>query len=81
MIESVQKCFNKKICFCCNISCTSYSHPLNMLNIMLESRRVEFDLMFMYKIIHGQVDLNFSNFSEFTIVNTICVDMVLQLSH
>ena len=62
MIESVQKRFTKKICFCCNISNTSYSHRLNMLNLKsLEYRRVEFDLMFMYKIIHGYIDLNFSN--------------------
>ena len=34
-----------------------------MLNLKsLEYRRVEFDLMFMYKIIHGYVELNFSNF-------------------
>ena len=34
-----------------------------MLNLKsLEYRRVEFDLMLMYKIIHGYVDLNFSDF-------------------
>ena len=34
-----------------------------MLNLKsLEYRRVEFDLMFMYKIIRGYVDLNFSDF-------------------
>ena len=63
MIESVQKCFTKKVCFCCNISNTSYFHYLNMLNLkLLEYRRVEFDLMFMYKISNGYVYLNFSNF-------------------
>ena len=63
MIESVQKRFTKKICFHHTISNTSYSHCLNMLNLkLLEYRRVEFDLMFMSKIIHGYVDLNFSNF-------------------
>ena len=63
MVESVWKHFSKKICFCCNISSTSYSHCLSMLNRKsLEYRRVEFDLMFMYKIIHGYVNLNFSDF-------------------
>ena len=33
-----------------------------MLNLKsLEYRRVEFDLIFMYKIIHGYVDINFSD--------------------
>ena len=80
MIESVQKCFTKKICFCCNISNTSYSHCLNKLNLKsLEYRRVELDLMLLYKIIHEYVDLNFSDFFSVVIVNTICVAMVLQL--
>ena len=70
MVEYVKKCFTKKICFHCNISNTSYSHRLNLLNLkLLEYRRVEFDLMFMYKIIHGYVDLNLSIFSQFVINN------------
>ena len=61
MIESVQKRFTKK-CFHCNISKTSYSYCLKMLNLtLLEYRRVEFEL-FMYKITHGYVDLNFRDF-------------------
>ena len=63
MIESVQKGFTKKNCYCCNICNTSYSHCLNFLNLKsFECRRVEFDLMFMYKVIHGYVDLNFNDF-------------------
>ena len=34
-----------------------------MLNLIsLEYKKDEFDLMFVYKIIHGYVDLNFSDF-------------------
>ena len=63
MIESVQKRFTKKICYHCNISNTSYSHHLNILILKsLEYRRLEFDLMFMYKIIRRYVDLNLSDF-------------------
>ena len=63
MVESVQKRFTKKVFFFCNIFNTSYSHCLNMLHLKsLEYRRVEFNLLFVYKIIHGYIDLNFSNF-------------------
>ena len=63
MIKSIQKRFTKKICYRYNISSTSYFHGLNMLNVKsLEYRGVEFDLMFMHKIIHGYADLHFSDF-------------------
>ena len=66
MIESVQKHYTKKICFRCNIPNTSYSHRLHMLNIKsLECKRLEFDLFLTYKIIHGIVDINFSDFFSF----------------
>ena len=68
-ISMAEFCFHcnisylRKFCFHCNISYTLYSHRLNMLNLkLLKYRRVEFDLMFMYKIIHGYVNLNFSDF-------------------
>ena len=45
MIESIQKHFTQKICFCYNISNTSYDHRFNMLNLnSYEYRRVEFVL-------------------------------------
>ena len=63
MIKSVQKRFTKKICYRCNISNTSYSHRLNMQKLKsLERGRLEFDVMFTYKIIHAYVDLNSSAF-------------------
>ena len=62
MIKSVQKQFTKKICYHCNITNTLYSHHLNMLYLQsLENKRLEFDLIVMYKIIHGYVDLNFDD--------------------
>ena len=65
MIESVQKRFSKKICYHCNISNTSFSHFLNMLNLKsLEYRRLVFDVMFMYTIILGNTNLMNSALSE-----------------
>ena len=82
MTESAQKHFTKKICYHCNISNTSYSHCQNMQNLKsLKHKRIERDLKFMYKIIHGDVDLKFRDFFQFAIVDTICINMVLQLSH
>ena len=37
MIESVQKCFTKKICFCCNILNISYSSPEHAKPKIVES--------------------------------------------
>ena len=71
----------KKICFQCNILNTSYSHRLHMLNIKsLEYRRLEFDLFITYKIIHGIVDINFSDFFHLVNVDMICAGTVLPSS-
>ena len=61
---------------------TSYSYCLNMLNLkLLKYRKVELDLMFMYKIIQEYVDLNFRDFFLVCHWNRICKDMIVQLSH
>ena len=66
MIESVQKRFTKKICYRCKIPNTSYAHRLHLLNIKsLEYRRLEFDLVFLYKIINGIVNVKFTDFFTF----------------
>ena len=51
-----------------NVSTRKFVFIVIFLNFILslpewlEYRKAEFDLMFMYKIIHGYVDLNFSDF-------------------
>ena len=50
-------------CIQCKISFNSYSDPLSKLNInSLEYRRLEFDLIHMFKICHNLCDLNFYEF-------------------
>ncbi len=62
-VERVQRFFTRKICRTCRIPYTSYSHRLYMLGIKtLEYRRVEIDLMFLYKIYNGLLDVPVSNF-------------------
>ena len=59
-IESVQWRFIKAICRRCNIRANSYHKRLELLNIKtLEYRRCSFDLIMVYKIIHGLVDVPF----------------------
>ena len=65
-IESVQRSFTRNICIRCNIPFKSYSDRLYKLNIKsLEYRRVEFDLILMYKICYGLVDIAFSDMFSF----------------
>ena len=64
-IESVQKKFTRDICVRCNISFNSYFERLNKLNIKsLEYRRLEFDLIYMYKIFYDHCDVKFSDFFD-----------------
>ena len=63
LVESVQKKFTRHICTRCKISFNSYSDCLSKLNInLLEYRRLEFDLILMFKICHNLCDLNFYEF-------------------
>ena len=62
-LESVQKKFTRQICIRCNISFKSYTDRLHKLNInTLEYRRVEYDLILLYKICHNLSDLNFHDY-------------------
>ena len=54
LVESVQKKFTRHICTRCKICFNSYSDRLSKLNInSLEYRRLEFDLILMFKISHN----------------------------
>ena len=62
-IERIQRYYTKRVFFRCNISFDSYKDRLNILNIKsLEHRRIQFDLIMLYKIIHGLSNLNFHDF-------------------
>ena len=62
-IENIQKRFIKIICRRCNIPSLSYSDRLTKLNLLsLQSRRVRFDLITLFKIINNMSDLNFDSF-------------------
>ena len=63
VVESVQKKFTRHICIRCKISFNSYSDRLSKLNInSVEYRRLEFDLILMFKICHNLCDLHFYEF-------------------
>ena len=63
LVESVRKKFTHHVCIRCKISFNSYSDRLSKLNInSLEYRRLEFDLILMFKICHNLCDLNFYEF-------------------
>ena len=65
VIKSVQKKFTRDLCIRCNTSFNSYFNRLNKLNIkLLEYRRLEFDLMRMYKICYDLCDVKFSDFFD-----------------
>ena len=65
LVESVQKKFTRHFFIRCKISFNSHtsSNRLSKLNInSLEYRRLEFDLILMFKICHNLCDLNFYEF-------------------
>ena len=62
-IEGVQHMFTKRVCQRSNIKFSSYSDRLSILNLeSLHDRRKKNDLIFLYKILHGYVDINYSDF-------------------
>ena len=66
LLESIQKRFTRDICIRCNIPFASYLDRLHILGIKsLEYRRVEFDLILMYKICYHLSDLHFDNYFVF----------------
>ena len=65
--ERVQKQFTKRMFNRCHISFKDYQDRLTKLSIKsLEYRRVEFDLILTFKIVHGLIDLNFHDFFTYT---------------
>lgn len=66
LIESVQKKFTRQICIRCNIRFNSYCDRLLKLNLhSLEYRRLEFDLILMFKICHNLSELKFNDYFKF----------------
>ena len=65
-LESVQRYYTRRICCRCNIPFTSYADRLYKLNIKsLQYRRLEADIIMVYKIIHQLVDIPMNNLFEF----------------
>ena len=65
-IERVQRYFTKQIFFRCNVPFNSYQDRLYKLNIKsLQHRRIQFDLIMLYKMMHGNSHLNFKGFFMF----------------
>ena len=62
-IESVQKKFTKNVCKRLNLKFDSYTHRLNIFNIeSLEYRRKKFDLVLVYKLLNGYIDVDSDHF-------------------
>ena len=56
MIESIQRTFSKKVCQRLNLSFNNYLDRLRILKITsLEYRRLEFDLILLFKILNGNI--------------------------
>ena len=69
IIEQVQRHFTKRI-----PGYSNYSYPerLQMLNLdSLELRRIHTDLIYVYKIINGYIDLDFNEFFKFSDMNSL----------
>ena len=62
-IESVQATFTRLVCRKLNIKYESYKHRLRLFNLdTLEIRRIKYDLILIFKIIHNLIDLQFDDF-------------------
>ena len=62
-LESVQRRYTRLICNHCNIANTCYRERLVKFNIKyLEYRRLEFDLITLFKLVNGETTINFDNF-------------------
>ena len=62
-VEQVQRYFTRRLCQKLNLKFTSYSDRLNELKLdSLETRRTKFDLILLYKIFNGLIDINFKDF-------------------
>ena len=71
LIESVQKTFSKKVCQRLNLSFNDYSDRLKLLQLdSLEYRRLEFDLILLYKILNGHVLIDLGNELTYSDLNS-----------
>jgi hypothetical protein len=65
-LDSVQRFFTRKVCQRCRIPYTSYEDRLLKLNTRsLEYRRLEFDLLFLYKMLNSLIDIKTTDFFSF----------------
>ena len=66
-VESVQKTYTRKVCQRGNVSFSSYEERLRILDLeSLEVRRKKRDLIFVYKIIYGLVDIEATTLFQFS---------------
>ena len=62
-VEKVQRTFTRKLLQRCNVKYNSYLERLKILSIdSLELRRLQFDLITVYKIFHKYIDLSIEKF-------------------
>ena len=66
-VENIQRRITRSICKRANIKFSTYEERLNILELeSLQSRRIKNDLVFLYKIINGLVDMETSNILKFS---------------
>ena len=64
-VESVQRKFTRRLCRRCNIKFLIYKDRIEKLNLeSLEVRRIKQDLIFLYKILHNYVDIDFDKYFQ-----------------
>ena len=66
-VEGIQRRITKSICQRANITFSSYEERLDKLSLeSLQSRRIKNDLIFLYKVINGMVDIEATNILHFS---------------
>ena len=66
LLESVQRTFTRKLFQKLNLNYNNYDNRLHLLGLdTLEVRRIKTDLIFIFKIITGHVDLTYTDFFQF----------------
>ena len=59
LIESIQRTYTKKVCQRLNLRFNNYLERLDLMSMnSLEYRRLEFDLILLYKILHKMIHIN-----------------------
>ena len=62
-VEAVQRRFSRRVFRKCGLSMRNYSDRLKVLNIeTLEYRRLEMDLIMVFRLLHRLVDIKFAKF-------------------